>query len=188
MSRDFPDFVDPWKAADGKRAFEGTMPLKRMHRLAPLLASTESSGDGSGTIGGDWPTEAWFMVRFGHDHEGTVIIDIEVRAELPLVCQRSLEPYLEKVSRHAELAVVKSVAEQDLLPEHYEPVQVEHGRLALLDLVEDELLLGVPQVPRNPAVGSVVVSTGEDTEAGSAERTNRPFEKLAGLLKEKSED
>lgn len=188
MSRDFPDFVDPWKAADGKRTFQGTMPLERMHRLAPLLASTEGSRKDSGMVGADWPKEAWFSARFGHDHEGTVTIDIEVRAELPLVCQRSLEPYLEKVSRHTELAVVESVAEQDLLPEHYEPVLVEHGRLALLDLVEDELLLGVPQVPRNPAVRSVDVSTGEEAEADSEERRNSPFEKLAGLLKEKSED
>ena len=162
------------------------MPLERMHRLAPLLASTES---GRGEAGAEeWPTETWFSVRFGRDQEGTVIIDIEVRAELPLVCQRSLEPYLEKVSRHTELAVVESVAEQDQLPEHYEPVLVEHGRLALLDLVEDELLLGVPQVPRNPAVRSVDVSTSGNAEAESEERSNRPFEKLAGLLKEKPGD
>lgn len=179
MSREFPDWIDPWKAADGRRGFQGTMPLKRLQRLAPLLAPA-----GAGT---DWP-DARFSATFGYDRQGTLTVDIRVEAALPLVCQRSLEPYLETVARHSVLAVVESVAEQDLVPEHYEPVLVEHGRVALQDLVEDELLLAVPQVPRNPDLEAVEVSTGDagERDAGpQQERTHRPFEALAELLKER---
>ena len=146
-----------------------------MERLTPLLAPAE------------WQ-DARFSAAFGYDRQGTLTVDLHVEAKLPLVCQRSLEVYLEPVERHSVLAVVAGVAEQDLVPEHYEPVLTEHGRLALLDLVEDELLLALPQVPKNPALEAVQRSTdagarpaGDDAE----ERTHRPFEGLADLLKER---
>ena len=174
MSREFPDWVDPWKAADGRRTFQGTMPLKRMQRLAPLLAPAE------------WQ-DARFSAAFGYDRQGMLTVDLHVEAQLPLVCQRSLEVYLEPVVRDSLLAVVEGVAEQDQVPEHYEPVLTEHGRLALLVLVEDELLLALPQVPRNPALGPVQRSTGTVAESADAaeEETSRPFQGLADLLKER---
>ena len=187
MSREFPDYVDPWKAADGRRVFQGTMPLNRMKRLQPLLAedAPEVSGNEGDVTPG--PDVAAFSARFDHDEQGVVTIDIEVDARLPLVCQRSLQPYLQQVNRHSLLAVIEDMAEQELLPENYEPVWVEHGRLALLDLVEDELLLGVPEVPRNPETDEIELSTDDGIQTASPaedEETHRPFEGLAGLMKE----
>jgi uncharacterized protein len=201
MSREFPDFVDPWKAADGKRAFQGTMPLRWMRRLAPLLAPADPGGAGDGggasaevvTAGAEatngpppmpWP-DASFRLRFGYDEQGVVAVDLKVEADLPLICQRSMQPYREHVERHSLLGVVESVADQDQLPAHYEPVLVEHGRLALVDLVEDELLLAVPQVPRNPAVAEVALSTeGEKKmpETAGEKPRQRPFSELAEML------
>ena len=180
MSREFPDLLNPWKAADGRRTFEGTMPLRRMRRLHELLAPQESSGVA-------WK-DPWFRADFGHDSQGNVTVELWVEAELPLICQRSLRAYLEPVKRHSLLAVVESVEAQELLPEDYEPVMVEQGHMALLEVVEDELLLAVPQVPRNPEVAEVDVSTDGDTPARSIEEpTRRPFEGLAGLLKERKD-
>jgi len=192
MSREFPDLLNPWKAADGRRTFEGTMPLARMQRLVPLLAPR---ADASGAVKSAEPVAVWadarFRADFAHDAQGNVTVELWVEAELPLICQRSLRPYLEPVKRHSLLAVVESVEAQERLPAHYEPVLVEQGRMALLDLVEDELLLGVPQVPRDPAVKEVDLSTDD---AGSAEATEateptqRPFEGLAGLLRKREQD
>ena len=185
MSREFPDFVNPWKAAEGKRAFEGTMPLRWMKRLAPLLAPPpDPEAD-------DAPALSWgdarFSVRFAYDEEGAVTVDLEVEADLPLICQRSMRPYLERVRRHSLLGVVDSVTAQETLPEHYEPVLADHGRIALVDLVEEELLLAVPQVPHDPNVDAVLVST--DGSAGQQEpekdeNVQRPFEGLAKMLEE----
>ncbi len=88
-------------------------------------------------------------------------IDIHVCGELPLLCQRSLLQYLEPVSRHSIVSVIASLAEQDLLSDEAEPVLVEDGRIALQQLVEDELLLAVPLVPRNPELDAVETSTGD---------------------------
>lgn len=153
--------------------------------LAPQDGARDSGE--SAEPGSTW-ADARFRADFAHDAQHNVTVELWVEAELPLICQRSLRPYLEPVKRHSLLAVVESVAEQELLPEHYEPVLVEHGRLALLDLVEDELLLGVPQVPRDPAVKEVDLSTdpgGVVAATQAEEQTQRPFEGLAGLLRER---
>ena len=137
-----------------------------------------------------WP-DVSFSARFGYDEQGTVTVDLRVEAELSLICQRSLEPYVERIVRRSLLAVVETVAEQERLPEHYEPVLVENGRLALVDLVEDELLLGLPQVPRNPAIAEIGPSAAEADKATAddgSEPTHRPFADLAGLLRKRSRD
>jgi uncharacterized protein len=187
MSREFPDFVDPWKAADGRRTFQGTMPIKRMKRLEALLAP-ESAGAGDAVL---LRGEAGFVAKFAHDRQGLLTIRLDVEAELPLVCQRSLEPYREKIKRQSVLAVIEDVAEQELIPEIYDPVLVEHRRMALLDIVEEELLLAVPQVPRNPLSEPVGISTDGKpvTPVGSdSEPSHKPFAGLAGLMKTKLED
>ena len=200
MPREFPAFVDPWKAADGKRLFQGTIPLTWMRRLVPLLAPggpdddrqspapapagdvrTDAPDRGSGA---PWP-DATFSALFGYDEQGAVTVDLKVEAELPLVCQRSMRPFSLRVRRVSMLSVVESVAAQDGLPEHYEPVLTDHGRVALVEMVEDELLLAVPQVPRNPEVGEVLISTDGASEADNPpveENVQRPFEGLAELL------
>jgi len=181
MSREFPDFLDPWKAADGRRSFGGTMPLARMRRLAALLAP---EGDGEDDL--PWE-DARFQADFAYDAQGVVIIRLRVEASLPLLCQRSLLPYAETVRRDSRLAVVESLEEQDMLPGDYEPVLVEDGRMALLELVEDELLLAVPQVPRNPAVEAIDISTAGDEVAAESSAESEgprqhPFADLGELL------
>lgn len=171
MSRDFPDLIDPWKAAEGQRVFVGTMPLKRMKRLSPLLV----------TDGG----EASFEVCFYFDQQRNAVIKVAVKADLILLCQRSLGPYTETVQRTSLLGVVREIGDQDMMPANYEPIVHETGKLALLELVEDELLLALPQIPRNPAVDEIELSTDGEVRPLSddnKEPLQRPFAGLAGLL------
>jgi uncharacterized protein len=169
MSRDFPDWINPWSAAEGRRIFEGTVPLQRMQRLSGLL-----SGPGE---------DARFSADFALDNERRPVIELDVSAELPLTCQASLETYLQPVTRHTVLGVVASPAEYEMLPSHYEPVLVEEGRMALLELVEDELLLGLPQVPRRPDLDTVQWrSAGAPELRQEPAPTRRPFAGLGALL------
>jgi len=173
MSREYPDWISPNRAAEGKRMFSGTIPLARMKRLAPLLVDTQG--------------EASFTAAFRTDLDQRIIIDLQVEAALPLICQASLEVYDEQVRRRSELVVIDDDNEQFELPDSYEPVSTEHGRLALASLVEDELLLALPQIPRKPGLKEVVYSTGgqavksETLPEGS--RKN-PFSALQDMLKQ----
>jgi uncharacterized protein len=172
MSREYPDWISPGRAAEGKRVFSGTIPLSRMKRLAPLLE------DASG--------EAEFTAAFKMDLDQRVVINLRVKAALPLVCQASLEVYDEIVKRSSELAVIEHEGEQQDLPENYEPVATENGRLAMATLVEDELLLGLPQVPRKPGLERVEYSTGGQLpgdESPSSGSRKKPFAALGDMLK-----
>lgn len=173
MSREFPDWISPGRAAEGKRVFSGTIPLLRMKRLAALLVDAQGA--------------ASFIAAFRINLDKRVIIDLQVEAVLPLICQASLEVYDEQVKRHSELAVIEHDYEQADLPENCEPVQTENGRLAIAILVEDELLLGLPQIPRNPGLQKVRYSTNgqisesEDSQQGLKEN---PFAALQKMLKQ----
>jgi uncharacterized protein len=187
MSREFPDIIDPWKAADGRRTFQGTMPLKRLKQLGGLLAPEDGGQDEQILVRDD----ARFTARFSYDEQGLVTIRLDVEAELPLLCQRSLAPYREKIERRSLLVVIEDVTEQESIPESYEPVLVEQRRMALKDIVEEELLLAIPQVPRNPEIEEIELSTDGEVRASSdigKEQSHRPFAGLAGLLKAEIED
>ena len=172
MSREYPDWISPNRAAEGKRIFSGTIPLVRMKRLAALLVDTQGV--------------AAFTAGFRTDLDQRIIIDLQVKAGLPLICQASLEVYDEQVERSSELVVVDDESEQGELPENYEPVLTENGRLAIAGLVEDELLLALPQIPRKPGLQQVEYSTGGQKVASEAlpegSRKN-PFSALQDLLK-----
>ncbi len=171
MSRDFPDWINPWAAAQGQRRFGGTVPITRMTRLAQLLVTDAG--------------EAGFEARFSQDEDRRPVIELAVEAEVTLVCQASLEPFRTQLERRSTLAVVEAEGEVERLPPHYDPVQADHGRLALATLVEDELLLAMPQVPRKPGLDAVNYSAGPDIEdeTPTGGRPN-PFEGLRGKFGE----
>jgi len=172
MSREYPDWISPNRAAEGKRIFSGTIPLVRMKRLAALLVDAKG--------------EASFTAAFRIDLEHRIVIDLQVEAALPLICQASLEVYDEQVKRSSELAVIEDDSEQFELPENYEPVLTENGRLAIASLVEDELLLALPQIPRKPGLQEVEYSTGGQkvtSEPLPEESRKNPFSALQGMLK-----
>jgi uncharacterized metal-binding protein YceD (DUF177 family) len=70
-------------------------------------------------------------------------------------------------------------------------LETEHKRLALQDIVEEELLLAIPQIPRNPDIGEIELSTDGELKPPPAieeVKTHRPFAGLAGLMKADTED
>jgi len=177
MSRDYPDWVTPERAAEGKRIFSGTVSLSRLQRLVPLLVTPDG--------------DARFVAAFRKDLNNRVVIDLKVEADLSLVCQASLEIYDEPVKRRSELVVIERDSEQDGLPENYEPVKTENGRLAIASIVEEELLLGLPQIPRKPGMERVEYSTGGDASAETAPQKRgkkNPFTVLQGMLKREKQD
>lgn len=173
MSRDFPDWINPWAAAQGRRRFAGTIPLKRMRRLAEM---TESDAG-----------EAAFEARFFLDEDRRAAIDLEVAAELELMCQASLAPFTDTVRRRSRLGVIEEESEMALLPPDVDPVLTDNGRLALATLVEDELILALPPAPRNPEIDAVHYSTGDAPEAPKGDGPPRsdkpnPFAALKGKV------
>jgi uncharacterized protein len=147
-----------------------------MERLKPFLAKDD------GLVS--------FSAEFDRDSLVGVRIQVEVDASLWLVCQRSLEPYQEVIQRSSLLGVIDDISKESLLPEGFEAILAEHGKVSFLAMIEDELILALPQVPRNPDLPETaaesenytVVDDSSATKAGQEPRQH-PFAGLADQLK-----
>jgi uncharacterized protein len=167
-----PEFVDPWRLADQGKSFSGQEKLRNLSRIRDLL--TRPGG------------EVAYELRFGRDEGRWPRIKGWVRTTLNLECQRCLGELGVPVDAVLDLAVIEVPGEADALPESCEPVLAEDGRLRLLDIIEEELLLAVPQVPRHEAQDcagaaqrAVAPQDGADTE--QTEVPESPFAVLAGM-------
>lgn len=167
MPDSLPDFIDPLRFVEKHRRLRGSIPLTSMDRLADLL-----------------------MTR-----DGYAIIDLEfrridrvaailgsVRSDLVLQCQYCLERLTWPVRSEVGLGVVASLAEAERLPADFEPLMLEPGgqEIALIDLVQDEILLSLPAVARHEqcATSSRIAPKAEPG------KTPHPFAALAELLRD----
>lgn len=130
--------------------------------------------------------ECDYEAEFGRDDLGLAFLDINVKARLPLVCQRTLERFELPVALHQRLGLIRDEREEAALPEGYEPVLVPpEGALRLADAIEDELILAVPVVPMSDEgslPGGVAWQDAEAEAPVENEKAN-PFAVLAGLKK-----
>lgn len=155
-----------------RRHFDGRLPLAAMARLRDLLADTDG--------------EVRFALEFGQDVLQVPFAELRIEAGLPLVCQRSLQRFVQPVSLTQRLALVRDEGGDDedieaALPPGYEALQVGNdGALRPAELVEDELILAVPLVPVMP--GSESVEREWPATAEEETRAN-PFAALAALKK-----
>ena len=100
---------------------------------------------------------------------------------MPLQCQRTLEPYVQTVDERLDAVFIASEGEADWVPEAFDTWLLEEGeRINPWRLVEDELLLAIPMVPRQPGE-PLVWRDAEVGEAADASAGDNPFAVLAAL-------
>jgi uncharacterized protein len=78
-----------------------------------------------------------------------VTAELCYRVALELTCQRCLEPLQIGIEDCVPVAVVESQAVEAFVPAECEPVVLENGRLRPADLIEDELIIALPLVPKH---------------------------------------
>jgi uncharacterized protein len=163
-----PVHIDPIRMADTRRLFQGEVTLAEMPRLVEAL----QDDDGKVSV----------SLEFGTDEEGIRFMRGQVQAEVTLICQRCLEPMRHQVDNDFALGLVRSETEAEELPSHYEPLLLDGKPLFLRDVIEDEMLLALPIVPRHPAQECEAQLESGETEAeqDGGERDN-PFASLAEL-------
>lgn len=167
MSAALPDRVDVARQVQARRSYEGTLSLASMRRLQGSLAATDG--------------EVRYHVEFGKDGFGVAYLELHVTAGLPLVCQRTLDVYVQDVSIDQRLGLIGEESEEAALPPGYEPLLVPDGQVGIADVIEDELILALPVVPLKP--GEPLEWKGEADDAPPDEQQPSPFAALAGLKK-----
>ena len=162
-----PNRIDPWRlTAEGGR-LEGVLALAALPRLVAELNRT----DGVVSV----------ALVAGIDPQGLRFITGTLQTGIEQVCQRCLGPLRLALDVTVSLGLVRSEAEADRLPEEYEPLLVPEGVIQVTDLVEDELLLALPRIPRHEDV--------RDCEAHGYRAPDRveqdqPLATLASLLRD----
>ena len=129
-----PAKVQALKALNRREHYEGDLPLTQLPRLGPVLAET---------AGGLHVT-----LDAGRDGEGAAWLRGAVTGQLSLTCQRGLHPFGWRCDVPVELRLVFDEGEEAQLAKDHEPYLVQDDRLPLRDMVEDEVLLALPMMPR----------------------------------------
>lgn len=169
MSDRLPVHVDPVSLAEKGRAIEGHVPVEAFRRLAGWLHASEGALEVS--------------LRFGRDDAGRHVVQGRIRGALELLCQRCLAPYRLPVDLEPVLMLVTSEAAADALPGELDALVVDARRsVHTVDMIEDELILALPLVPRCGRAGECVPAVELlDSEASEAAAGHqRPFTDLDG--------
>ncbi len=164
-----PRTIDPLHLADKRSVIKGELSLKDFGRLCGMLFDT----------GGNVAVELHFS------REGRLAkIEGKIETRLQLICQNCLQPIDWPVQAPVRLGVVNSLEQVDRLPPDFEPLFVEEEKMPLLDIVEDELLLNLPQYPKHSEACQIQETDSRvptRPEAGRQKRQDNPFSILANL-------
>ena len=157
-------------------AIDFSIPLSELPRVAHELAT----GDG----------EAKGRVRFSRQ-QGRAVADLEVSTQAEVICQRCMQPMHWPVNVNSRVALVSDYDAADRVPEGLEVFLVEADSVSVRDLVDEEIMLALPNVPRH-AEGSecarrLVQLPGQpdEPEAAADAQVQKPFAQLGELLKRK---
>ena len=152
---------------------QGQWPLAAMARLGE---SFFAASDGDVT----WQARGWLVPVLGGESE--VWLELQGEADVPLECQRCLQPMLERLHVQRRFRFVRSEDEAARLDEESEDdVLVLPARLDLQALLEDELILALPIVPRHDVCPEPLPLPTDGPLEGEAPAPN-PFAALAALV------
>ena len=124
--------IDPLHFAFAGDSLDGAVDVSRMHRLHDVLR------ENSGSIR--------YSLHGAVNSEGKPLLKLDLAGSLRLECQRCLSELDFPVQLHEELIVARSEVEMNsiLAENDAQECILASDKLSVPDLVEDEVLLGLP--------------------------------------------
>jgi len=131
-----PITISPQRSAQRRLECEGYYQVSGMTRL---LAACEGSSE-----------HVHVSVKFDVDELGLIVISGKGSATISLTCQRCTELLDMKLDVTFTFSPVKDDEAAEDLPSYYDAIELdENGEVNLLELVEDEMILNIPLIPRH---------------------------------------
>jgi uncharacterized protein len=164
--------------AEGR--LQGDLPLARFPRLLqdalPLAADSPAQsvawsacGSRKSVVGG----------------EDEIRLHLQAGTAVQLTCQRCLQPMTVQIDVRPILRFVRGEAQAEALDEDSdEDVLALTPALDLLPLIEDELILGLPLVPRHGICPQPLPMSAGEEALGEADDEEHAFAGLASLLRD----
>jgi uncharacterized protein len=119
-------------------ALSGELVLATLPRLVSLLHSDVGSVRAS--------------LRFRQRRDGWLAAELEYQASVQLVCQRCLEPVRHAMAERVDMVLADAARMPAVVPVGYAPFELEEGRLLPAQLIEDELIVAIPLVPKHARI------------------------------------
>lgn len=165
-----PKQIDPIQLANNKSRLHGKISFSEMERLTELLS--EKTG------------HATIDFEFGRDELGYAYIQGSIEAGLKVICQRCNKEMSLLLNIPIEASPVHTDAEAERLPTKYDPLLLTGMTVLLAFIVEEEILLSIPIIPRHiPEECPVKDSHLLEWEDEEKNKSN-PFDVLKKLLRE----
>ena len=124
--------------ADRGVTLSGELNIGQLTRLRGLLHS--DSGSVRATL------------RFRQRGDGWLASEVEYRADVELICQRCLEPFRQELVESVNVVIADSDSLPETVPTGFEPFELEDARLQPAQLIEDEIIVAIPLVPKHARV------------------------------------
>ena len=166
-----PRTVDPAKAAQKRLDYNGIIQISLFKRLLESVEGVKRDAEVS--------------LSFELDEQRLVVISGKANVEVDLECQRCNEVFAHECEVQFTCTPYYSEKSEEDAPEEYDLVDLnEYGEVDLIQLVEDEFILGLPQVAMHDEADCSVNSNnlvfGDLPEETEEEKPN-PFEVLKNL-------
>lgn len=115
---------------------------------------------------------------------GRRFIDVRAEGQITLECQRCLQPFVARIQVENRLEVVRSASELED-DDEIERI-VGSPKFDVLELIEDELILSLPPVPKHDVCPSVPGGSDSAEQPDAEAGRPSPFAVLEKLKKERN--
>ncbi len=162
--------LDVRKAAARGVSISGVLKPLDLQRFRSLLA------EDTGQVRAD--------LAFSRDEESRSVVRVVVEADVSIICQRCLQPMPLTVGSDNTLAILWNDDQANHLPRHLEPLIVDEEGCKLWELVEEELILALPQFSYHDTENckqTLDPYNGPAPEELAGEGKPNPFDVLAQL-------
>ena len=166
-----PDTVNFIEYLENGSILKGSIPLTQFARLCELV---ESDG---GNV------EVSLAFKQGEMQRVTAVG--KAMTELKLACQSCLEVMSLPIAIHVDVTLVDDESELAALPPENDGMVVDPPMVSLTDIIEDDLILVLPMVPRHEEPCGD--SQRNEAETEIVEETHRPFANLSELIDKNAE-
>lgn len=168
-------FVDTFELTRSEHPLQGRTPLVQFGRFAAGLPPQPDD-------------DVEWVVAGSRDSLGRQFLDVRVTATPVVQCQRCMASMPYPLETSSRLQVVETEAELDAeddpeaLPDEWIDPVLASTRLDVLELIEDELILGLPYVPMHEQCSTKALEQAQQHEHDKSADPS-PFAVLSQLKK-----
>lgn len=131
-----PILIDPYKSAQRRLECNGYFDTSAMNRLLATVVNCSE--------------QVSVDVNFYVDEQNLVVMSGTGTTKVTLACQRCNEAFEQDLAINFTFSPVKNAEAADDLPSYYDAIEFdENGEVNLRELVEEELILEIPLIPKH---------------------------------------